>query len=86
MNHFIPLHSCNVLYKILTKTNVATDEGNSRNEISTLNERSNWSSWTKLALSACWTHGLITQLIRASERNSVVVGLNPTQANFHSYF
>ena len=27
-------------------------------------------------------HGLIAQSDRASERNSVVVGSNPTQANF----
>ena len=50
--------------------------------------RWNCSSCTKLALSANWTHGLIAQsvranmsLVRASERNSVVVGSNPTQAN-----
>ena len=42
----------------------------------------NWSGCTKLALSASWTHGLIAQSVRASERNSVVVGSNPTQANF----
>ena len=36
----------------------------------------------KLALSESWIHGLIAQLVRASERNSVVVGSNPTQANF----
>ena len=29
---------------------------------------------------------LTPQLVRASERNSVVVGLNPIQANFLSYF
>ena len=29
-----------------------------------------------------YTHGLIAQSVRASERNSVVVGSNPTQANF----
>ena len=45
-------------------------------------KRWNWSSCTKLALSASWTHGLIDQLVRASEWNSVVVGSNPTQANF----
>ena len=48
----------------------------------TLNKRWNWSSWTKLALSASWTHGLIAHSVRASERNSVVVGSSPTQANF----
>ena len=46
----------------------------------------NWSSCTKLALSASWIHGLVAQSVRASEWNSVVVGSNPTQANFHSYF
>ena len=35
-----------------------------------------------LAVSASSTHGLIAQLVRASERNSVVVGSNPTQTNF----
>ena len=47
----------------------------------TLNKR-NWKSCTKLALSASWTHGLIAQSVRASERNSVVVGSNPTKADF----
>ena len=45
-------------------------------------KRWNWSSCTKLALSACWTHDLTAQLFRASEWNSVVVGSNPTQPNF----
>ena len=48
----------------------------------------NWSSCTKLALGASWTYGLITQSVRASEQNSLVMGSNPTQANFpfYSYF
>ena len=45
-------------------------------------KRRNWSSCTKLALTVSWTHGLIAQSVRASERNSVVVDSNPTQANF----
>ena len=45
-------------------------------------KRWNWSSCTKLALRASWIHGLIAQSVRASEWNSVVVGSNPTQANF----
>ena len=45
-------------------------------------KRWNWSSCTKLALRASWTHGLIPQSVRVSERNSVIVGSNPTQANF----
>ena len=48
----------------------------------TLNKTWNWSSCTKFAQSASWTHGLIAQSVRASERNSVVVGSNPTQASF----
>ena len=47
-------------------------------------KRWNWSCCTKLALSASWTYGLIDQSVRASERNSVVVGSNPIQAC--SYF
>ena len=45
-------------------------------------KRWKWSSCTKLALTANWTHGLIAQSVKASERNSVVVGSNPTLANF----
>ena len=30
---FIPLHSCDYLYKISIKINVATDKGNDQNEI-----------------------------------------------------
>ena len=33
MYQLIPLPSCNYLNKILIKTNVVTDEGNSRNEM-----------------------------------------------------
>ena len=36
----------------------------------------------KLALSASWTDELIAESLRASERNSVVLGSDPTQANF----
>ena len=32
MYQFIPLHSCDYLKKNSIKTNVATDEGNGRNE------------------------------------------------------
>ena len=45
-------------------------------------KRGNLRSCTKLALRASWTHGLIAQLLRASERNSVVGSSNLTQANF----
>ena len=54
----------------------------------TLNKRWNWSSCTKLALNASWTHGLISQSesVRASERNSLVAGSNPLRPTFYSYF
>ena len=45
-------------------------------------KRWNWSNCTKLALSGSWTDSLVPQSVRESERNSVVVGSNPTQANF----
>ena len=51
----------------------------------TLNKWWNWSSCTKLALSASWIHGLIVQSVRASEQNSVVLGSNPIRP-FYSYF
>ena len=35
-----------------------------------------------MALSGNWTHGLIAQSVRASEPKSVIVGSNPTLANF----
>ena len=38
-----------------------------------------------LAMSASWTYGLISQSVRASERNSLVLGLNSTQANFQEH-
>ena len=57
---------------------MATDKGSSRNET--------W-HWTNdkvgiVDYGVGWTHGLITKLVRASERNSVAVISNPTQANF----
>ena len=42
----------------------------------------NWSSCTKLTLRSIWTHGLMAHLVKVSEQNLVVVGSNPTQANF----
>ena len=36
----------------------------------------------RLTLNASWNHDLITQSVKASERSSVVMGSNPTQANF----
>ena len=82
MYQIIPLHSRDYLKKILVEANVATDEGNSRNEIEHWANDEIWSSCTKLALSVSLTHGLIAQSVRAPEQKSVVVGSNPTQANF----
>ena len=45
-------------------------------------KKKNLSSCRKLGLSTSLTHDLIAQSIRASERNLVVVGSNPTQDNF----
>ena len=45
-------------------------------------KRWNWSSCTMLALSASWTHGLISQSVRSSKQKSAVVGSNSIQANF----
>ena len=77
-----PLHSCDDLQKTSIKINVMTDEGKQPKWNGTLNKLWNWSSCTKMTLSASWTHGLVTQSVRPSKRNSVVVGSNPTQANF----
>ena len=82
MYQLILLHSCDYLQKTSIKINVATDKGKQPKWNMTLNKRWNWRSYTKLALSASWTHGLVAQSVRASERNSLVVGPNPTQANF----
>ena len=38
--------------------------------------RRNWNRSTKLVLNASCSHGLIAQLVRASEQNSVAMGLN----------
>ena len=76
------LHSCEYLQKTSIKINVAIGENKQPKWNVTLKKQWNWSSCTKLALSASWTHGLIVQSVRASKRNSVVVGSNPTQAKF----
>ena len=52
MYQLIPLHSCDYLQNTSIKINVATDEGKQPKWIVTLNKRWNWSSCTKLALSA----------------------------------
>ena len=66
------------------KRNLATNKGNSWKEIWRWTKKWTWSSCTKFALSASWTHGLIAQSVRASQRNSVVLGSNPAQVNFIS--
>ena len=82
MYQLILLHSCAYLQKTSIKINVATNEDKQPKSNVTLNKRWNWNRCTKFALSVSWTHGLIAQLVRASERNSMVVGSNPTQTNF----
>ena len=71
MYQVIPLHSCDYLYQVSIKINVATDKGNSRNELWHWTSRWDLSRCTNLSLSASWTHGLIAQSVRASEWNSV---------------
>ena len=44
-------------------------------------KRWNWSGYTKLAVRASWTQGLIAQSVKVSQWNSVVVGSNPSQAD-----
>ena len=61
---------------------MATDEGNSLHEIWTPNKNWNWNNCRKLELSTSWIHGLIPQLVRVSQRNSVIVDLNLTQLPF----
>ena len=82
MYQLILLHSCAYLQKTSIKINVATSEDKQPKSNVTLNKRWNWNRCTKFAVSVSWTHGLIAQLVRASERNSMVVGSNPTQTNF----
>ena len=80
MYQLILLHSYDYLKKLSIQINVATDEGNSQNEM--------W-HWTNdeigvavpSRLNASQSHGLIAQSVRMSARNTVVVGSNPTQAN-----
>ena len=59
--------------KTSIKINLETDEGKQPKWNLTLSKRWNWSSCTKFTLSASWTHGVIAQLVRASEGNSVVL-------------
>ena len=82
MYQFILLHSCDYQQKTSIKLNVATDESKQPKWNVTLNKRGNWSSCRKSALSMSSTHGLIDQSVRASQRNSVVVVSNYTQASF----
>ena len=74
-------YSCDYLKKSSIKVNMTTGEGKQLNGNVTLNKRWNWSSCTKLALNGSWTHHLIVQFVRASERNSVAVASNLTEIN-----
>ena len=77
---FLNLYACSMFFFFFWMTqewlkwNLNTDQ-----QLKLENKRWNWSSSTKFALSASWTHGLIVQSVRVSERNSVVAGSNPTQ-------
>ena len=82
MYQFIIQLKCDYLCNISLKENVVTDEGTGQNEGEHTTKRWNWSNCTKMTLSSSWAPGRIAQSIRASERNSLVVGSNPTQANF----
>lgn len=53
-----------------------------KNLIWALKGRWNWSSYKKMPLSTNRPHGLTANLVRASKLNLVVVGSNPTHANF----
>ena len=83
---FIALHSCNYLQKTLIKINVATDKGKQPKWNVTLNKPWNLSSWTKMALSSSWTHGLIAQWVSSLngiQWSWVQIPLIPT---FYRYF
>ena len=69
------------LKKISIKINVATAKAKSKWNL-TLNKRWNWSSCTKLALRASWTHDLIAQSVEAFERNLVGRGLKSHSGQF----
>ena len=75
-HEFIPLHSRDYLSKVLIKLNMTTDKN------MTLRKLWNRSSCTKMSLSTIWTHCLTGHSVRASERNSVVMGSNHTHVNF----
>ena len=82
-HQFILLHSYYYLNKISVKINVANVEGNSQDEIWHWTRNEIWvsvQSWLWVRLS--WTHGLIAQLVRVSQQNSVIMGSISTQANF----
>ena len=57
----------------LIKINVATDEGNSQNEIG---------HYTKNEIGVAVKSWLCSQSVRTFEGNSVMVGSNPTQVNY----
>ena len=57
---------------------MAIDESNGRNEMGTLNGEITLEWLYKIGSECELTHGLMAQSVRASERNSVIVGSNPT--------
>ena len=80
MYQLIPLHSCDYLKKISIQINVATEEGNIRNEMDT--EQTMKLEWLYKVGSEWELNSWPDSSLRACKRNSVVMGSNPTQANF----
>ena len=80
----LPDYLCKTLVDVATVDFGTCDNG--KIEIWTLNKRWNWNSCVNVALSGRRTHDPIAQLARTSERNLVIVDLNPTQTNFFRYF
>ena len=76
MYQLTPLHSCDYLKKISIQINVATEEGNIRNEMDT--EQTMKLEWLYNVGSECELNSWPDSSLRASKRNSVVLGSNPT--------
>ena len=73
MYQLILLHSCDYLKKNSNEKKYGDWSRQWPKWNMTLNKRSHWSSSTKLALSATWTHGLIAQSVTVSKWNSLIV-------------
>ena len=71
---YASIHWCACVYETSIVVNGATNQGNRRDKIWTLNKSWKGSRCTKLALSGSWIHDLITQSVRTFELDSVAVG------------